>query len=474
MPSIGVIILKVKSRIAAARQVAFMRVVDMNIPSFKNQIYDKLSGLAHEDTVRFAWLCAVRALPFLGVEGNFNLWREGEQHKHLLSILRAIWVVGINDTTAVYNSALRVSIANRDFITADALATHAVLPACYAAEAAWIHVDNCSNASYYAAEAAHCAEYAASFCGIDITLILLQDLDTIKSGGRNFHKDTTIYGKVWSNFQKALSDIDCTYLGKWYAALFLSGLILSDEDEQKIRFLINMPTDIYFEGSNAVEEYLLGYKPHKTAASESTIAPCTIFLSYCSIDRDLADIICDYFDERHSIELKRYDSLPYKGSLKSFMQTLPEHDFVIMIVSNGFLESQACMYEVGELISDRNFANKLLFVIVDSEDVNYYKIAPTNSVGANIYNLEGRVQYTTYWETKLAKARESVAQIISDSAKVEHQSELREIQKIVDQDISPFLKYLSDTNGKSFGAMYKTDFQYILQEIKSKQNASNR
>jgi len=61
--------------------------------TFREQVRRRLSGFSREDTCFFAWLCAVRALPFLGVKNRFDYWihRNGDKRQtHLSAVLRAI------------------------------------------------------------------------------------------------------------------------------------------------------------------------------------------------------------------------------------------------------------------------------------------------------------------------------------------------------------------------------------------------
>ena len=54
------------------------------------------------------------------------------------------------------------------------------------------------------------------------------------------------------------------------------------------------------------------------------------------------------------------------------MNTIQEHDFVLTVVSDTYLRSQACMYEVGEIIKDNYYKNKLLFVVLSENERKYY------------------------------------------------------------------------------------------------------
>ena len=157
----------------------------------------------------------------------------------------------------------------------------------------------------------------------------------------------------------------------------------------------------------------------------------------------------------------------YKDSFKTFMQTIGEHDYVVMLISDNFLKSKACMYEAGELVSTRNLGKKLVFVIVQDGDIKHYRQIPPKPIGANIYNSIQRNEYITYWENQYVMEENSINQIKSDSAKIEPLKSLRELRKIIDHDISQFLDYISDAKGKSFSEMYEMNFSDIVAKIKN-------
>ena len=62
----------------------------MGIVEFKEQVKIGLKNMDKEQTVFFAWLCAVRALPFIGNGRNCNYWVNTEHIKHLYSIFNAL------------------------------------------------------------------------------------------------------------------------------------------------------------------------------------------------------------------------------------------------------------------------------------------------------------------------------------------------------------------------------------------------
>ena len=98
-----------------------------------------------------------------------------------------------------------------------------------------------------------------------------------------------------------------------------------------------------------------------------------MFLSYCQKDKGIADIIDTKLPRiERKIEITRdIRAVGYGESFSAFMQTIADKDFVISIVSDRYLKSRNCMYEVCELMRDRRFKEKLLFLVVNDEDEKY-------------------------------------------------------------------------------------------------------
>lgn len=193
----------------------------------------------------------------------------------------------------------------------------------------------------------------------------------------------------------------------------------------------------------------------------------TLFLSYSSKDSSIADILENQLKQEtnNGIEISRFTEVPYKGSFRSFMNSIQDHDFVLCIVSDNYLKSQACMYEVGEIIKDHNFHKKLLFVIIGENDKNYFGDNIQNFAPTNIYDNKNKFSYIQYWKHEYESMLEKIKIINNLIASNNLTKELRVIKRIFEDDISEFLDYLSDINGKSFEELYNNKFSDIIKCI---------
>jgi CheY-like chemotaxis protein len=205
----------------------------------------------------------------------------------------------------------------------------------------------------------------------------------------------------------------------------------------------------------------------KSESSISDYERKTLFLSYCSFDTVIADIVDEALLQQlgNKIKISRYTrDVKYKDSFKDFMNSISVHDFVLVLVSDHYLKSQACMYEVGEIIKDNEFKSNILFTIVSESEKQYYETQSEN-VGANIYSKSGQISYIKYWEAVHENLKDEIDSIKSQEAKLEILYDLKAIKKIIDYDIGVFIKYLSDANGKTFEELRKTGFIDIINYI---------
>lgn len=188
----------------------------------------------------------------------------------------------------------------------------------------------------------------------------------------------------------------------------------------------------------------------------------TIFLSYCSKETELVDAVDNAFSNIDGLKVTRYTrDVEYRDSFKEFMRCVKEHDYVIMIISDNFLKSQACMFEVSEILTDLEFKEKLMPIVISDDDAKYLTTPPPYPVGAKVFNQLERDQYIVFWEQQYRLAKASYDEIESDVAKIESAKNLREIRRIIDNDLSVFLAYVSEHCEVSFSDSYGNGFLAI-------------
>ena len=154
-----------------------------------------------------------------------------------------------------------------------------------------------------------------------------------------------------------------------------------------------------------------------------------IFLSYCWKDDEIANKIYDYFKKNHSITLHR-DKIDIKnwGSIKEYMQSLNDMEYIILIISENYLKSSNCMYEVLETIRDRKYRNKIFPVVLDK----------------GIYNPINKAKYVRYWENEFNELKNAIDGINTQNLG-NLSNDLKHYQNIA-SNISDFIDTVADMN----------------------------
>lgn len=154
-----------------------------------------------------------------------------------------------------------------------------------------------------------------------------------------------------------------------------------------------------------------------------------IFLSYCWSDSHEADRIYDYFKNSQSIELYR-DAIDIKkwGSIKEYMQSIRNMDYIILLISDAYLKSANCMYEVLEVMRDRSYRDKIFPAVIYSE----------------IFNPVTRAKYVKYWQDEFKELKNTLQEIdMQNLGKLN--VDLKRRQDIA-SNIAEFLDVICDMN----------------------------
>lgn len=211
------------------------------------------------------------------------------------------------------------------------------------------------------------------------------------------------------------------------------------------------------------------YEYENNDVKEMTVSkknePVTLFISYTECDAPIVDIIEAKILEnlQDKIKISRYTELQYKDSFRTFMNTIQDHDYVLTVVSDTYLKRQACMYEVGEIIKDHHYKNKLLFVVLSEKERKYYGMDAPVKIGPDIYKgAEERLEYVDYWKKRFNSLKDKMGSIDDYEAISKATEDLKIMGQIYRKDMAEFLDYLADENGKNFERLYENNFGEII------------
>ncbi|MCB2360163.1 toll/interleukin-1 receptor domain-containing protein [Clostridium estertheticum] len=173
-----------------------------------------------------------------------------------------------------------------------------------------------------------------------------------------------------------------------------------------------------------------------------------IFLSYCWKDEKPVDDIDNYFKIRDVLFQRDKRDIEKWGSIKNYMKRIRKSGYAILVISDAYLKSKNCMYEVSELMKDENYKARILTVILDS---------------VNIYNSIGRSEYIKYWNDEYKNLEEAIKNINDSISTIKLSEDLKIIREIKD-NIGEFMHIVADFNNPGIDDIHK-DIAIKLRDI---------
>lgn len=189
----------------------------------------------------------------------------------------------------------------------------------------------------------------------------------------------------------------------------------------------------------------------------------TIFLSYCQRDSDIADLIDENLGIRANGKAtisRDIRDVEYHESFKKFMQSIEHHDYVITIISDSYLKSRNCMYEVLEVVKDSDFADKLIFIVLKNEDSQYYRSKPSTDIGADVYSAKCQTDYSIFWKQQEQDLQKQIDELGDPTYALTQIKEKKHIQKIL-LDLPEFLEFVRDSKSIPLSEHLRTGFSEI-------------
>lgn len=174
----------------------------------------------------------------------------------------------------------------------------------------------------------------------------------------------------------------------------------------------------------------------------------TIFISYSWKEFEAANTIDRAFQNVGITIQRDIRGVDYMGSLKEFMKGIRKTDYVIILISDSFLKSSNCMFEILSLIKDENYTEKILPILID--DTNIY--TPSNKIG-----------YVKFWNDKWHEISNEIAGL-NPTDVLNRLGELKHFENIRGT-MDEFLTIICDRKIKTFSELEKENFQTLFNHL---------
>ena len=179
----------------------------------------------------------------------------------------------------------------------------------------------------------------------------------------------------------------------------------------------------------------------------------SVFISYAwgGESEEIVNQIDVALQQRGLTIIRDKRDLEYKGSINSFMERIGDGNCVIVIISDIYLRSPNCMFELVEIADGKQFHDRV-FPIVLSD--------------ANIYDPIKRLDYVKHWEGKLAELDKAMREV--------GQANLQGIREEIDQysrirdKVSGLTSILKDMNTLTPEMHRDSDFSEIYSGIEQR------
>ena len=135
--------------------------------------------------------------------------------------------------------------------------------------------------------------------------------------------------------------------------------------------------------------------------SAASAAP-RVYVSYAwgGESEEIVNKIDAIFQEKGITMVRDKRDLGFKGLIKEFMQEIGGGTAVITVISDKYLRSKNCMFELVEIADNDQF---------------YERIFPVVLPDAKIYDALDRIEYIKYWDAKILELNEAMKSIDSQA-----------------------------------------------------------
>jgi formylglycine-generating enzyme required for sulfatase activity len=175
-----------------------------------------------------------------------------------------------------------------------------------------------------------------------------------------------------------------------------------------------------------------------------------VFISYAwgGESEEIVNQFDQALQERGLKIIRDKRDLGYKGSISAFMERIGQGNCVIVVISDKYLRSPNCMFELVEIAEGKQFHDRVFPIVLSN---------------AEIYDPVRRLEYVKHWEVKLAEMDQAMRGV--------GQANLQGIREEIDQysrirdKVSGLTSILKDMNTLTPKMHRDSDFSEIYAGI---------
>ncbi|MCL4273198.1 MAG: TIR domain-containing protein [Anaerolineales bacterium] len=179
----------------------------------------------------------------------------------------------------------------------------------------------------------------------------------------------------------------------------------------------------------------------------------TVFISYAwgGEREEIVNQIDQSLQERGINITRDKRDLGYKGSIKEFMERIGQGHCIIVVVSDKYLRSPNCMFELVEIAENKQFHDRIFPVVLTDAD---------------IYDPVKRLEYVKHWETKRSELAEAMRSV--DPANLHGIREDIDMYDRIRDKVSGLTSILKDMNTLTPEMHRESNFSHLYDAIEKR------
>jgi len=178
-----------------------------------------------------------------------------------------------------------------------------------------------------------------------------------------------------------------------------------------------------------------------------------VFISYAwgGEGEDIVNQIDQALQQRGLKIIRDKRDLGYKGSISAFMERIGLGNCVIVVISDKYLRSPNCMFELAEIAEGKQFHDRVFPIVLNNVD---------------IYDPVRRLEYVKHWEAKRGELAQAMKEV--DPANLQGIREDMDLYDRIRDKVSGLTSILKDMNTLTLDMHRDSDFSEIYAGIEKR------
>lgn len=180
-----------------------------------------------------------------------------------------------------------------------------------------------------------------------------------------------------------------------------------------------------------------------------------IYVSYAwgGKSEKTVDSIEEKLKKKNIYIIRDKNALSYKGNITKFMDLIGDSEHIVIVISNKYLRSINCMYELLMIYKSGKFEERIYPVVLKD---------------AKIYDVLGRMDYSKHWNEEIKKI-EDFSESLPLSKKMDFKEDV-EIYSEISTNINYITNIIKSMNTLNPSHHIKSNFEEMAREIVKQDN----